>query len=362
MNVKYRATRPHSQLCVLEVKSYLVILPPFLKQTFRSVGLCSIIDEVANSEDPPLVYQVDEILVAIDSLNPEELSNQGFGNPLSNFIGGFGVFNPNENACEYLARYAIEFPTTSHARTFSYEAIQPLTPLVDQQNVQFGEISVTEAISDHTAAITAQASDETACLYPFAQIAQIAKGEAEAQSQQIERLNSLGSRDDNLDHFQQLDFSSAASSPIIHQPLSPRYLSPNEHLLLQYYTTRVVHIFPALDSPKSPWVTFHLPRVLQSVGEIAVRGTTSQVRAALRSTLLSISAFFLSKHMRSQSRSEDSTKWETEAMHFHGAAMNLLKGAVNEKFTSQERPKYKELLATMLSMVSINASPNKFTH
>ena len=309
------------------------------------------VEQVANRKDPPLVYQVDEILVAIDSLNPEELHNQG-NNPSSNFIGGFGVFDPSENTCGYHAAYARELPPT----TTSYEAIQPLTPLAEQQNVEFGEVSVTDAIANDTVPVIAPESEETHCVYPFTQIAQITQGDGEARCQQTEQLNSLTSIENNLDHFRRLDFSNAAHSPIIPQPLSPKYLSPNEHLLLQYYTTRVVHIFPALDSPKSPWVTFHLPRVLQSVGEMAVRGTTSQVRAALRSTLLSISAFFLSKHMRSQSRSEESTKWETEAMHFHGAAMNLLKSAVTAKFTSNERPKYKELLATMLSMVSINVS------
>lgn len=303
------------------------------------------------------MYQVDEILVAIDSLNPDELHSQG-NNPSSNFIGGFGVFDSSENTCGYHDGYAQELPPTTRATT-SYEAIQPLMPLADQQNVEFGEASVTKAIVNDKLPVAARGSDETHDVYSFTQVAQITQADDDSRSQQIEQLDSINSAHANLDHFQRFDFPNTTHSPIIPQPLSPKYPSPNEHLLLQYYTTRVVHIFPALDSPKSPWVTFHLPRVLQSVGEMAVRGTTSQVRAALRSTLLSISAFFLSKHMRSQSRSEESTKWETEAMHFHGAAMNLLKSAVTAKFTSHERPKYKELLATMLSMVSINVSPGE---
>lgn len=356
MNVNSRATTLHSQPCHLEVKSYLVTHP--LSQD-RSpdwhLVLYPVVDRVANSKDPPLVYQVDQILVAIDSLIPEELHNQGINNPSSNFIGGFGVFDPNGITCASPAGHVHELLTTDHAAP-PEAAIQPATLSVDQPSEDASQNFITEVIGNDTEVITAQASDATPCLYPFMQIPQISQVEDEACFQQIEQLDSVGSRGDNVDHFQQLDFSKTAFRSMVPQPLSAKYLSPKEYLLLQYYTTRVVHVFPALDSPKSPWVTFHLPRVLQSLGEITVRGTTSPVRAALRSTLLSISAFFLSKEMRSQLRSEESTKWETEAMHFHGCAMNILKGAVNAKSLSQERPKYKELLATMLSMVSINVS------
>lgn len=301
------------------------------------------------------MYQVDEVLIAIDSLNPEELHNQGIQNPSSNFIGGFGVFDLNEATFAHIAEYSRELAPTDHA-TPPYETIQQSPPLVDQQNFEFSRISVTEAIDNETASVTSQAIDLVPCLRPFMQIAQVAHAEDEASSQEIEQLDLFGSREDYLHPPQQLDLSNAAFSPIIPQHLQPRYLSPNENLLLQYYTTRVVHIFPTLDAPKSPWATFHLPRVLHSVGELSVRGATSEVRAALRSTLLSISAFFLSKHMRSQSRNDESKKWRTEAIHFHGRAMNILKDVVNTKFTSQERPKYKELLATIMSMVSINVS------
>lgn len=45
-------------------------------------------------------------------------------------------------------------------------------------------------------------------------------------------------------------------------------------------------------------------------------------------------------------------------MHFHGTAMTLLKDSVKTRSTSTVRPKYKEFLATMLSMISINVNPS----
>ncbi|KAL2209581.1 hypothetical protein CC79DRAFT_1271400 [Sarocladium strictum] len=142
------------------------------------------------------------------------------------------------------------------------------------------------------------------------------------------------------------------SSTIIHNP-SPSPLPELERFLLNHYVHRVVHLFCVISYEKSPWKTIHLPRVLQSAGQLSLHGSTSTVRDALRNALLSISAFYLANDSRSRGCDSEAERWEEDAIMFRGRAIKLLKETV-ERSTPQSRPKYKELLATMLSMITIN--------
>ena len=67
-----------------------------------------------------------------------------------------------------------------------------------------------------------------------------------------------------------------------------------DHFLMRHYAERVCHLFCVIDTVKSPWKTIHLPRALQSMGELSVTGKTTTVRSALCNALLSISAWYLS--------------------------------------------------------------------
>jgi arginine metabolism regulation protein II len=149
------------------------------------------------------------------------------------------------------------------------------------------------------------------------------------------------------------------SSTIIHNP-SPSPIPELERFLLNHYVHRVVHLFCVISYEKSPWKTIHLPRVLQSAGQLSLHGSTSTVRDALRNALLSISAFYLANDSRSRGCDSEAERWEEDAIMFRGRAIKLLKETV-ERSTPQSRPKYKELLATMLSMITINAS-HSLTH
>ncbi|KAH8655412.1 fungal-specific transcription factor domain-containing protein [Xylariales sp. PMI_506] len=140
---------------------------------------------------------------------------------------------------------------------------------------------------------------------------------------------------------------------IVRSP-SPSHMSKLEQFLLYHYSHRVVHLFCVIDNDKSPWKTIHLPRVLQSVGQLCVQGSSSTTRDALRNALLSISAFYLSNDSRSCSREEEAIRWANEAIRFQGRAIKLLKDTVEGHSSSRSSPKYKELLATMLSMITIN--------
>ncbi|QKX57974.1 uncharacterized protein TRUGW13939_05094 [Talaromyces rugulosus] len=163
--------------------------------------------------------------------------------------------------------------------------------------------------------------------------------------------------------------SGASSSPSIHshhtvqvQGLDPELLAlPNNDAddpLTRTYST-LEPLKPPLEtlvvpSQERPWKTIHLPRVLQSAGELSFGGTTTRIRAALKNSLLSISAFYLSNDHRAHNRNQKAGNWATVASRYRCDAIGLLKHAVEIDLYADERPRYKEFLATMVSMVTIN--------
>ncbi|KAF2967005.1 hypothetical protein GQX73_g6597 [Xylaria multiplex] len=145
---------------------------------------------------------------------------------------------------------------------------------------------------------------------------------------------------------------SCLGSPMATPVSSP--VTKQERFLLYHYMHRVVHLFSVIDNAKTPWKTIHLPRALQCIGELSIAGSTSRIRDALTRTLLSISAFSLSNDCKARSRIEEASQWEDSATRFRGDAIGLLKQAVETDLYSGVRPRYKEFLATMLSMITIN--------
>ncbi|KAI0487804.1 fungal-specific transcription factor domain-containing protein [Xylaria cf. heliscus] len=134
----------------------------------------------------------------------------------------------------------------------------------------------------------------------------------------------------------------------------PSPVPEQERFLLHHYMHRVVNLFCVIDNAKTPWKTIHLPRVLQSVGEMNIVGSTSVIRNALGRALLSISAFYMSNDYTSRCCVDEAKHWEDAASRLRGDAIGFLKQAVETDLYSSIRPRYKEFLATMLSMISIN--------
>ncbi|OBR08175.1 Component of the argr regulatory complex [Colletotrichum higginsianum IMI 349063] len=128
-------------------------------------------------------------------------------------------------------------------------------------------------------------------------------------------------------------------------------LSEQERFLMHHYMYKVVNIFCVIDNMKSPWKTIHLPRAIQGAGELSIIGTTSRIRSALRNALLSISAYYFSNTQALESQHDE---WVEAAARYRYRAIGLLKEAVELDLHSPGRPKYKESLATMLSMTTIN--------
>ncbi|KAJ4253894.1 arginine metabolism regulation protein II [Fusarium torreyae] len=140
---------------------------------------------------------------------------------------------------------------------------------------------------------------------------------------------------------------------------SPRSLEPfvvpvQERFLMDHYKNRVVNLFCVVDNRKSPWKTIHLPLVLQSVGELSFGGDTTRIRNALRYALYSVSAFYLSNEHKSALSEGEANKWFDAASQYRCDAIGLLTSAVESDLYGSHRPRYKEFLATMLSMITIN--------
>jgi hypothetical protein len=129
-----------------------------------------------------------------------------------------------------------------------------------------------------------------------------------------------------------------------------------DRFLMRHYAERVCHLFCVVDSPKGPWKTIHLPRALQSMGEVSVTGKTTTVRSALCNALLSISAWYLSNDHHRHQNTELGQRWAAVAAKYGYNAIAMLKRAVASDMYSSPKPKYKEFLASMLSMVTIDVS------
>ncbi|ETS76906.1 hypothetical protein PFICI_10780 [Pestalotiopsis fici W106-1] len=117
---------------------------------------------------------------------------------------------------------------------------------------------------------------------------------------------------------------------------------------------RVVNLFCVVGNPKTPWKLIHLPRVIQSVGDLSITGSVTRIRSALQSALLSISAFCISNDHKNRQEVDKAAYWSNEAILLRGKAIQHLKLAVEHDFRPEAMPRYKDFLATMLSMISIN--------
>ncbi|KAL4908868.1 fungal-specific transcription factor domain-containing protein [Aspergillus multicolor] len=257
--------------------------------------------QVARSppRDPLPYYRVEEILSTLDGLEPAEQTD------VSLFLSGFGVFGNVHSfqAASFSVPAPVLVPTayTPRRKDFAQPDADVYSPI----------------------------------------------GAAEYLPGTVE--SNLGGV--LTEHPQHEDGASTTSSGLCAEPI---HLTPSERFLLNHYANRVVNIFCVVENERNPWKAIHLPKALQTVGELSLTGSTSRIRQALLSTLLSVSAFCLFNYRKSQLRRDEALHWKATAEELRCKAIELLKGAVENDLYMCPRPKYKEFLATMLSMVTIN--------
>ncbi|KAL4783778.1 fungal-specific transcription factor domain-containing protein [Aspergillus varians] len=141
------------------------------------------------------------------------------------------------------------------------------------------------------------------------------------------------------------DISSVTTSPT---PPNPFQVPDQVKYLLNHYTTDILDLMTVVPTPKCPWKTVHLPRALQGCGELAFRGTTSHARNALLHAVLTISAYNLAS-----GQALDACSWREVALNHTSRSLTYLKASLQPGCPVLEKGKYKEILAAMLSMVTI---------
>ncbi|VUC22157.1 unnamed protein product [Clonostachys rosea] len=301
--------------------------------------------------------KIDNILLKLDSFNPEDLRNTEKESDQSRFLKCFGVFG----AVDDYSSVSLVVPSTSSAPLTSTDVdVTPspnhssdLDTLPTTDNAQFSpphdidnSLSLTTFNDNHLL-------DGSDPHFDDISLGQVDLG----WLFDVHNSDSLP-QDLNL----QCKTDGIFGSPSWHEPFEPIPRSPpvsngisqQERFLMYHYTSKIVNLFVVLENVKSPWQTIHIPRALQSAGELVVMGYSPPSKNALRNALLSISAFALSNEHKNQGRIDDGQKWASVATGFRGIAIKHLKEAVETGFFNGSRPRYKECLATMLSMISIN--------
>ncbi|KAH0365784.1 class II aldolase, partial [Aureobasidium melanogenum] len=128
-------------------------------------------------------------------------------------------------------------------------------------------------------------------------------------------------------------------------------ISDDVKVLLSNYMYRVVDTFAIIKSPKNPWKIIHLPRAVQIAGELTLIGSTTTVRLALFNAILTVSSFYMANDPQ---HLQQIPKWTQLASNFRSRAIVFLNRAINEEVDMTPRPKYKELLAATLTMITVD--------
>lgn len=136
----------------------------------------------------------------------------------------------------------------------------------------------------------------------------------------------------------------------------PKFLTAEVKLLLNHYRANVLPFFSVLDNMRTPWRVLHFPKALQAACEHEIGEPTESPSNILLYAILTVSAYSLQNSEQKRQHRRSSQHWEGVATYYKGEALKLLQTYIG--FLSHERREsdYHELLAAMLSMVTIDVS------
>jgi arginine metabolism regulation protein II len=121
-------------------------------------------------------------------------------------------------------------------------------------------------------------------------------------------------------------------------------------LLLNYYSERIIDVMSMSRTHTPPWKTIHLPCAMGTFADIIVHGKgRSLSKMALFYALLSISSF----HISFSENNNNSSYWRERGELLKRKSKLYLHSALHGKMPKAARGKYKELLMSELSMVTI---------
>jgi arginine metabolism regulation protein II len=131
-----------------------------------------------------------------------------------------------------------------------------------------------------------------------------------------------------------------------------RKIPTEARLLLDYYSCRIIDVMSMSPGTKPPWKTIHLPCAMSALAELMVHGETkSFAKMSLFYALLSVSSYHMGSSGK-QSKSVSQYWQERGALHKHNAE-TFLRAALAKDLPKSSRGKYKEILMSFLSMVTI---------
>lgn len=330
---------------------------------------------------PTLAFsEIDKIMSTIDLLRPESLHNRDGDGPVFRSFQCFGVFDANITNSPHTPPSLLGTEACSPAITSSSGSPPISLPTYSAESAGAAISLDAPNCPDMTSNMSSDVDSllgieyfDSCPFHPEDSVLPIPPGspldlvggglsynDLRIAFNSFQDTSPLHERDQQ---FQSNEASNEGSNIMTRQdqslpniPSAPSFnvLSNEETFLMHHYATKVVHLFVTLDNPKSPWQTIHLPRALQSAGELLVCNSTSGIRHSLRSSLLAISAFCLSNDYKIGSHQDLAQTWNRRGTYYRGKALMHLKQVVESGISAEPRPKYKEVLATMLSMVSIN--------
>jgi arginine metabolism regulation protein II len=131
--------------------------------------------------------------------------------------------------------------------------------------------------------------------------------------------------------------------------------------LLDYYSSRIIDVMTMSPGRKPPWKVIHLPCAMAALAEIMIYGEArSLAKMALFYALLSISSFHVG--VAEKSSSEQSLYWYERGISHKAKSEHYLRSSLDQKLPKASRGKYKDVLMSLLSMVTIGVSDNLLSH
>jgi arginine metabolism regulation protein II len=132
-------------------------------------------------------------------------------------------------------------------------------------------------------------------------------------------------------------------------------LPPEARSLLNYYSLRIIDVMSMSPIQKTPWETIHLPCAMSALADVMVYGETkSFAKMALLYALLSISSFHIG--LAEKTSEERSQYWNARGALHKRKAEKYLQSALDKSLPKATKGKYKEVLMSILSMVTIGVS------
>jgi hypothetical protein len=133
-----------------------------------------------------------------------------------------------------------------------------------------------------------------------------------------------------------------------------KFLTTEVKLLLNHYRANVLPFFSVLDNMRTPWRVLHFPKALQAACEHEIGEPTESPSNILLYAILTISAYNMQNSEQKRQHRRSSQHWDEVATYYKGEALKLLKTHIETLSDDRVESDYHELLAAMLSMVTID--------